>query len=153
MKERRLRGLLDEYIHLLEVSETLGETVSEDGEIIKDIMHEHPEYADFLHGEEIETEDGTIMNPRLHIAVEAIIQRQLAKADPPEVRDAYQKLIDDGLDPHEARHAIGRILIETIWLIQHNKLSTEPNHYYRNQLAELKRQKLRHKAFSAEGNR
>ena len=153
MKEKRLRGLLDEYIRLLEVSETLGETVSEDGEMLKDIMYEHPEYAGVLHEEEIETEDGAKVNPRLHIVVEAIIQKQLAKADPPEVRDTYQKLIDEGFDPHEARHAIGRILIETIWLIQHNKLSTEPNHYYRNQLAELKRQRLRHKAFSAEGNR
>ena len=65
-----LRRLLNEYDYLLTVAEVLGVPVSDEGEMLKDILDQHPEYAGFRPGEEIEMEDGTTMNPRLHIAVD-----------------------------------------------------------------------------------
>ena len=142
-----LRRIWNEYISLLNMSEVLGVTVSEEGEIIKDIMSEHPEYMGYLNGEEIKTKDGETINPTLHIVFEAIVQSQKAKGEPPEVRDVYITLLKGGVDPHEARHAIGRILSEMIWLMFTNKLTLESNNYYQNQLRELMQQKLKHHVF------
>ena len=144
---REAKKLLDLYFHLLTLSETLSVSVSEEGEMIKDMMIEHPEYTDFLDEEEIELENGTIMNPRLHITIEAALQIQIAKGYPPEVRKAYLTLIDEGLDAHAARHAVGRIFTETIWLVMRNKLSMDPINYYRSQLRDLMRKKLKHHIF------
>lgn len=101
-----LRSLLVEYDHLLMVSDVLGVPVSEEGEMLRNIVDQHPEYEGFLPGEEIEVEDETTVNPRLHIAVEAAVQTQIAKDDPPEAREAYLTLLGAGMDGHEARHAI-----------------------------------------------
>lgn len=51
-----LRALLEEYDYLLMVSDVLGVPVSEEGEMLKDIIDQHPEYEGFLPGEEIEME-------------------------------------------------------------------------------------------------
>jgi len=143
-----LRSLLAEYDYLLMVSDVLGVPVSEEGEMLRDVIDQHPEYEGFLPGEEIEVEDGTTVNPRLHIAVEAAVQTQIAKDDPPEAREAYLTLLGAGMDGHEARHAIGRVFVETVWLVLQNRLTADPNTYYRNQLRELERQKLDHEAFA-----
>lgn len=139
-----LRRLLDEYEYLLTVAEALGIHVSDEGEILRDILDQHPEYAGFGPGEEVEMKDGTTMNPRLHIAVEAVVQSQMAKDEPPEARETYVSLLSEGVDPHEARHAIGRVFVETVWLLLQNRLVADPNTYYRGQLRDLKRQKLSH---------
>lgn len=144
-----LRRLLDEYDYLLTVAEVLGVPVSDEGEILKDILDQHPEYAGFRPGEEIEMEDETTMNPRLHIAVEAIVQSQIAKDEPQEAREAYLSLLNEGVDPHEARHGIDRIFIDVVWLILQKRLTTDAGTYYRNQLRDLKRQKLSHHVFTS----
>jgi len=62
MAERKKGGVkkvLDEYYSLLRLSETFGVTVSNEEEIIKGIIDEHPEYADFLGEGELQMEDGT----------------------------------------------------------------------------------------------
>ena len=62
MAERKKGGVkkvLDEYYSLLRLSETFGVTMSNEEEIIKDIIDEHPEYADFLGEGELQMEDGT----------------------------------------------------------------------------------------------
>jgi len=109
--------MLDEYFSLLRLSETFGVTMSNEEEIIKDIIDEHPEYAGFLDEGELQMEDGTTINPQLHIIVESIVQNQLATGQPKDVQQAYLALLKENVDPHEARHAIGCILMETIWLI------------------------------------
>ena len=144
-----LRRLLDEYDYLLTVAEVLGVPVSDEWEMLKDILDQHPEYAGFRPGEEIEMADGTTMNPRLHIAVEAVVQSQIAKDEPQEAREAYLSLLSEGVDPHEARHAIDRIFIDVVWLILQKRLTTDAGTYYRNQLRDLKRQKLSHQVFTS----
>jgi len=137
--------LLDEYERLFSVAKVLGIDVSDEREILRDILDQHPEYAGFGPGEEVEMEDGTTMNPRLHIAVETVVQSQLAKDEPPEARQTYVSLLSEGMDPHEARHTIGRIFTGVVWLILENRLTADAGTYYRNKLRDLKRQKLVHK--------
>jgi len=50
----------------------------------------------------------------LHISVEADVLEQIEAKDPPEVYKAYAALQEIGLDPHEARHAIARIVGEVM---------------------------------------
>ena len=146
-KRRTLRELLNEYDSLLLLSEALGVTVSDEGEIYRDIVDQHPEYAGICHGEEVVMEDGTRVNPRLHIAIETAVQWQMAKDEPREVNEAYLALLGEGVDPHEARHAIGYILAQMIWLIQRDRLP-QPRTHYTAQLRELGRQGLKHRMFT-----
>jgi hypothetical protein len=144
-----LMKLLEEYDSLLAASDELGLQLSIEGEILKDVMDQHPEYKGFKHGEEIELSDRTTMSPRLHIAIDAAIETQIATNNPAEAREAYLALLKVGVEPHEARHAVGRVLLDLIWQLQLNRLATEPNTYYIRQLKELKRKKLKHKVFTA----
>ena len=146
-KRRELRELLNEYDSLLLLSEALGVTVSDEGEIYLDIVDQHPMYAGYGPGEEVVMEDGSRVNPRLHIAIEAAVQWQMAKDEPREVNEAYLALLGEGVDPHEARHAIGYILIQMIWLIQGDRLP-QPRTHYTAQLKELGRQGLEHPMFT-----
>ena len=143
---RRVSGysgrLLDEYEQFFKVARVLGIDVSDEGKILRGILDQHPEYAGFGPGEEIKMKDGTTMNPRLHIAIETIVQSQLAKDEPPEARQVYASLLSEGMDPHEARHAIGRIFTGVVWLILENRLTADADTYYRNKLRDLKRRKL-----------
>jgi hypothetical protein len=148
-EKKRLKKLSDEYLSLLLLSEVFGVTVSEEGEMLKDMISEHPEYRGHLHRDEITMADGTTVNPRLHLAIEAAVQRQISKSEPPEARDAYLALLREGLDPHDARHAVGRLLLETIWLLLHNASSANHNEYYRQQLRDLIRLKRRHPLFAS----
>ena len=142
-----MRKLLDEYDMFLSLSGALGVALSDEEEILKDIMDQHPEFAGYRHGEEAVAADGTRINPRLHIAIEAAVQWQMAKGEPPEVNEAYLALLGEGVDPHEARHAIGYLMAEMIWLALQNRLP-EPKTHYASQLRELKHLGLRHRMFS-----
>ncbi|MCI0572273.1 MAG: DUF1841 family protein [Myxococcaceae bacterium] len=46
-------------------------------------------------------------NPRLHAAIHAVVETQLAQDAPPEVRKTLGRLVREGLTRHEALHAIG----------------------------------------------
>ena len=48
--------------------------------------------------------------PRLHAAVHAVVETQLASGAPPETRRALERLLAGGLPRHEAVHAIGLIV-------------------------------------------
>jgi hypothetical protein len=60
----------------------------------------------------------------LHIVVETVVQCQLAQGKTSEARRVYQALLDEGLDPHVARHALGYVLMHKIWLVL--KVSPSP---------------------------
>ena len=53
-------------------------------------------------------------NATMHATVHAIVENQIALADETPVRRIAQRLMDEGLDRHEAIHAIGLVLIEFI---------------------------------------
>lgn len=63
---------------------------------------------------------GTIWNPSAHIAVEAMSESLIRNNE--QYRNFFQSLCNEGMDSHEARHAVGSVLCELIWHIQHPKV-------------------------------
>lgn len=51
-------------------------------------------------------------SPRMHAVMHLIVENQLAMPDQDAVRDALTRLCNEGLDRHEALHAIGSVLVE-----------------------------------------
>ena len=79
------------------------------------IRDEHPEYvAAIERGEERVGE----VDPRAHLATHEAIAEQLAAHDPPEARQAYERLIERGHDEHAVRHALADALVREIWKSQ-----------------------------------
>jgi hypothetical protein len=137
---KKIRKLIDDYVKIIGMSEFSGISLSEESEFIKDMLAEHPEYSgDFYTGR---LREG--MNPRLHIMSEAVVQAQIASNNPPEARQAHLALLGEpSLDAHQARHAVGCVLMETIWHALREKWEPDQiNSYYRSRLKQLATQKL-----------
>ena len=47
---------------------------------------------------------------RLHASFHAVIENQLASEDPSQAADTLERLLGEGLDRHEAIHAMGSVL-------------------------------------------
>jgi hypothetical protein len=136
-----IRRMIGKWTEMVVLSETAGVDLSEEAEYVKDMLEEHPEYVEgFLSGGD---RDG--MNPRMHIFVESIIQRQIALNDPPEVREAHLALMKGpSLDAHEARHAIGAVFTGIIWhTLKENWPPDEIQSEYLNRLRELAKKRTR----------
>jgi hypothetical protein len=119
--------------------------------ILGELMLEHPEYQYFWEipyafaGTELEKafDEGGV-NPDLHLTLEQIICEQIEKQDPPEAGKAYKALLRAGVDPHEARHSIGRILTDIIWQVSHMAQGQKPDEYiYIRELRRLARHPMR----------
>ena len=54
-------------------------------------------------------------NAKLHAMAHAIVEAQIALAGETPARRTVQRLMDEGLDRHEAIHAVGSVLIEFIY--------------------------------------
>lgn len=67
-----------------------------------------------------EREGVELPNPRLHASIHAVVENQLASGDPPEARRAMDRLLRDGLDRHEAVHAIGSVLLKHLYNLMRN---------------------------------
>jgi hypothetical protein len=52
---------------------------------------------------------------KAHAIVHATVETQLALNDPPSAREALTRLMGEGIDRHEAIHAIGSILAEYLF--------------------------------------
>lgn len=131
----------------------LGELAKLEGEAKKlgQLMLEHPRYQYFwelpyafaeIDLRQAFEEEGK--NPDVHLGVEHIVCEQIEKEEPPEATKAYKALLRAGVDPHEARHAIGRILTGVVWHIYHvaegRKLDED---MYIRQLRRLAKQPLK----------
>ena len=69
-----------------------------------------------------------VPNVAVHAAVHAIVETQIALGDETPVRRTAQRLMDEGLDRHEAIHAIGSVLVEFMTdLIKAPKSGGDPN--------------------------
>ena len=74
----------------------------------------------------------------LHAVVHSIVETQLAADDPPEVRATLRRLITEGLDRHDAIHAIGSLIAEQLHaMMGGGGETTEPTEAYRRKLAEI----------------
>jgi len=135
IRDSKVRKIIDKYANLIVASEYSGIDLSKEAEYVKDMLEEHPEYVKgFLSGKD---RDG--MNPRMHIFIESIIQTQIGSNDPAEVRATHLALMaGPSLDAHEARHAIGALLMQIIWHgLKEQWPSDKVHSEYRRRLREL----------------
>jgi hypothetical protein len=71
--------------------------------------------------DEIIGENGEPMNPRMHLSVHVIVEKQLAADEPQGVVAIARELEQLGFSPHDIRHEIGRVLAEHMWYILKEK--------------------------------
>jgi hypothetical protein len=70
-------------------------------------------------------------NAKVHAIVHAMVETQIALEDETPARRTAQRLMDEGLDRHEAIHAIGWVLIELMSdLMDEPESRAEPNAPY-----------------------
>jgi Domain of unknown function (DUF1841) len=69
-------------------------------------------------------------NETLHATTHVIVENQVALKDPFQVRDALLRLMEEGLDRHEALHAIGWVLAKQLFaaLTEHGGADLTPNY-------------------------
>jgi len=78
-----------------------------------------------------------VPNARMHAVVHAIVETQIALGDETPARDTLQRLMREGLDRHDAIHAIGSVLVGYMSdLMKAPKSDADPNPRY---FAELER--------------
>lgn len=87
-----------------------------------DRIIEHPEYHDVLTGAEATSfeyrvEDGRT-NPFLHLSMHLAIAEQLSIDQPPGIRAAYERLVQQRGDAHAAAHDVMECLGEIVWAAQ-----------------------------------
>ena len=74
----------------------------------------------------------------LHCAIHTTVENQIALGDELPVERKLDQLLGEGLDRHEAIHAIGSVLAEYMYHMLHEKKSeTDPNEEYFKELASL----------------
>ena len=83
-------------------------------------------------------------NAATHAAAHAIVETQIALGDKTPARRTAQRLMDEGLDRHEAIHAIGLVLFEFMTdLMETPKSDSDPNVPYFAALERLTAEKWR----------
>ena len=77
-------------------------------------------------------------NATLHAAVHAVVENQVALGDEIPVRRALERLQTEGLDRHEAIHAVGSVLAKHMYdLLKAGVAAAEPNKLYWDELEQL----------------
>jgi hypothetical protein len=76
-------------------------------------------------------------NPQLHAAIHAIAENQLAEGLAV-VRETLARLMAEGLDRHDAIHAIGSVVTEHLWkAMKKAPLDPDPEEWYFRRLEAL----------------
>jgi hypothetical protein len=65
-------------------------------------------------------------NLRLHSSMHVVVENQLAEGHPEEARGALSRLRREGLDRHEAIHAIAAVLIEYLFPVLQSGENAQP---------------------------
>ena len=111
------------------------ETLSED-DAYEIALNDHPEYRDALDADELPDEivgeDGEVMNPRLHLSLHAIVERQVASDDPTGVAGIARELEGLGLSRHEVRHRIALAVSDQMLKIMSGEGSFDEKRYMRD---------------------
>ncbi len=77
-------------------------------------------------------------NPELHAMAHVVVENQVALGEATSVPEALDRLINEGLDRHDAVHAIGSVLMRIIFNTVHERDSaSDINAKYRQELATL----------------
>ncbi len=93
-----------------------GKTFEELDERIAHVMDLHPEFDDLWKQGELATYpqeiDGKIVSPLVHTVLHVTVDRQITLGQPEFVPEAYNRLIEQGMEEHHALHAIIGIYAE-----------------------------------------
>ena len=76
-------------------------------------------------------------NRRVHAALHAIVETQVAMGDETEAQATLTRLLSEGLDRHDAIHAIGDVLAEHMHHLQKGQEAGNPNETYSKSLRHL----------------
>lgn len=60
-------------------------------------------------------------NLKVHASMHSAVENQIAMGDAFPARAALRRLMDEGLDRHEAVHAIGSLVAHVLWEILHEQ--------------------------------
>lgn len=94
-----------------------GDDLEGEDAVIGAIMEEHPEYREAWDREEPpRQQDYAIegVNPFLHVSTHLVVENQAALGQPPEVREATDRMERNGRSSHDAAHRIGTVLGDEI---------------------------------------
>ena len=76
--------------------------------------------------------------PELHAMAHVVVENQVALGEATSVPEALDRLINEGLDRHDAVHAIGSVLMKTVFDAVHERDDgSDINAKYRQKLATL----------------
>ncbi len=117
-----------------------GLDIPEVDERIAEIMDLHPEFDSAwemgelaIYPQEIE---GKIVNPFVHTVFHVMIDKQITDESPDFVAETYQRLLDEGVESHDALHAIIGVYAE-IYFSMMRQGETFSNLDYKEQLSRL----------------
>lgn len=80
-------------------------------------------------------------NPDAHAVAHVIVENQVALADETPVASVMERLMQEGLDRHEAIHAIGYILMGTLHEAAQDDREADPTSAYYRELMQLTAEK------------
>ncbi|MBN1220163.1 MAG: DUF1841 family protein [Anaerolineae bacterium] len=147
------RDLSRQYLRSVwELSGLDEASLSEEDQILAEIMRLHPEYYDLwerldeVTDEELER-DGT--NPILHVMFHQIVENQIAANDPPETAETLARLVQQGKDRHEAVHEIAGVVVNDVYEIMKSNRPFDEQRYIRRlrHLVKPKKRRRRRKLF------
>lgn len=82
-------------------------------------LNDHPDLRKrFLKGklpDEMFDDQGNAWNPRLHLDIHAIIERQIANDEPRGIAEIARQLAEAGVDRHEIRHLLAQPATNQMW--------------------------------------
>lgn len=82
-----------------------------------------------------------LSNPDAHAVVHVIVENQAALADETPVASVMEKLMQEGLDRHEAVHAIGSVLMASLHETAQDDREADPTSAYYRELMRLTAEK------------
>jgi len=131
-----------------EVSALDQESLSEEDQLLAEIMQLHPEHYDLwerldeVSDEELQR-DGS--NPVMHVLLHQIIENQIVAQDPLETAETLGHLVQQGLSRHEAVHKIGEVLVGDITELMQTHQTFDNQRYVQNlrQLVRPRRRRRR----------
>jgi len=124
-----------------EVSALDQEGLSEEDQLLVEIMQLHPNHYDLwerldeVPDDELQR-DGT--NPVLHVLIHQIIENQIAAQTPPETAETLEQLVQQGYSRHDAVHKIGEVLASDMMEMMQTR-QTFDNQRYVQSLRQLVR--------------
>ena len=77
-------------------------------------------------------------NPTVHAVAHCVVENQIAMGDELPVRQTLERLISEGLDRHDAIHAVGSVLMRHMYeLMQHPTTAPVDQSVYFRELEDL----------------